>query len=85
MTVSNTVAHPQLESEMPRALKTDDFFLYAVRRSGHWKNTRMIGVNNWREDLTVQDFIDFLKKKGVSASEVAIPRNFITSAKAKRS
>lgn len=67
---------------MPRALKTDKFYLYAAGRSGYWRDKRLLGVNptheGGTEGLTVQDLLDFLKEKGVSPSTVVLPSAFIT-------
>ena len=54
---------------MPRALKTDKFFLYAPRKSGHWKNKGLLGINGSYNgdisDINLKDLIEFLREKGV--------------------
>jgi hypothetical protein len=64
---------------MPRALKTDKFYIYAAKKSGHRKNMRLLGAKS--EDLTIQDLLDFLSEKSLSPSEVILPNNFVTYAK----
>ncbi|MFA5935071.1 MAG: hypothetical protein WC827_04255 [Candidatus Paceibacterota bacterium] len=68
---------------MPRALKTDKFFLGAIQKSGRMKGKRLLSFNyaysGDTSKINLQDMIDFLKEKGVEPSSVEVPRNFITS------
>ena len=68
---------------MPRALKSDKFFIYAAKKSGYWKGKRMLGVNDSYEGearLTVQDLVDFLKDEEIELSKVVLSDSFITYA-----
>lgn len=70
---------------MPRALKTDKFFFYTAKKSGHWKGKIMIGVNGLYEgginNISIQDLIDFLAKNEINPSNVEINNSFIVYAK----
>jgi hypothetical protein len=70
---------------MPRARKTDKFFLYAAKKSGYWKDKRLLGINYLYtgsvDDLTLQDLLDFLTEKSVSPSAVRLSHTFSTFAK----
>lgn len=65
---------------MPRALKSDKFFMYNARKKGYWKNKILIGVNHLYEggtnNLSLQDLIDFLKEKNIETSSVPLNSSF---------
>jgi hypothetical protein len=65
--------------------KTEKFFIYAAKKSGNYKNKRLLGVNHsyegGTENLTFQDLVDFLKEKNIDLSTVALQSSFITVAK----
>jgi hypothetical protein len=70
---------------MPRALKTDKFFVYATAKKGHGRGKRLMGANHTHPEggnnLTVQDLLDFLAIHRIPASDVQLPKGFITYAK----
>ena len=67
---------------MPRALKTDKFFIGSVQKKGPAKGKIVLSFNclyNGETDkITLQDLIDFLKEKGVKPSAVKVPNDFFT-------
>ena len=69
---------------MPRALKSEKFYLHAPGKSGFYRGKRLLGINSSYEgktdNLTIQDLVDFLKEKEVKLSEVILPSGFITVA-----
>lgn len=66
---------------MPRAKKTDKFFIYAPKKSGYRKGKKLLGVNHPADGLTIQDLVEFLKEQGIPLSTVSLPSGFITTAK----
>ncbi len=65
---------------MPRALKSDKFFIYAPKKHGRRKGQMLLGVNGMSE-RNIQDLLDFLKEKGIKPSAVSLPPNFMVYAK----
>lgn len=68
---------------MPRAKKSDKFFLYADPKRGHFKGKRLLGVNHscdMNSQVTLQDLISFLNEHGIPPQQVKMPGNFITVA-----
>lgn len=65
---------------MPRALKSDKFFIYAPKRSGYSKGKRLMGVNltgdKGHKDVNLQDLLDFLKKNEIDPAKVPLPGQF---------
>ena len=63
-------------------LNRDKFFIYAPVRHGAMKGTRLLGVNHsfkgGANNPSLQDLIDFLKKKEVDLARVEIPSEFKT-------
>jgi len=60
---------------MPRAKKTDKFFIYAPDRSGPFKGKRFMGINLLYEGgqkITVQDLCDFLKEMNIDPATVQL-------------
>jgi hypothetical protein len=65
--------------------KAEKFFIYAAKKSGHYKGKRLLGVNHSYEggadNLTLEDLVEFLKGKNIDLSSVALPSSFTTVAK----
>ncbi len=63
---------------MPRALKTDKFFLYKPTKSGPRKNSIFVGANDKFEggvsNVNLQDLIEFLAKNNIDPSDVSMER-----------
>ena len=72
---------------MPRALNTSKFYILAPKKSGHWKNKSLIGVNySYRGDptsITFQDLIDFLGEHKIDPSTIRIESGFMIVAEIK--
>ena len=68
-----------------RAKKSDKFFVYAPKKSGFWKDKRLLGINSSYEGgtdtITIQDLVDFLKEKGIDPAKIVLPRGFVIYAK----
>lgn len=64
---------------MPRAKKTDKFYIVNVRGHKVYGN-HLVGINPLYEgdskNLTLQEFIDFLQKVGVDPATVKLPAKF---------
>ncbi len=70
---------------MPRALKSDKFFLHAVQKRGPFKGHRLLGVNHTYRDgknITLQHLLDFLKEKGIETSQVPVLDSYMVYIKA---
>lgn len=69
---------------MPRPKKTDKFFFYTAKKTGFFKNKRLIGVNHLQEggsdNLNLQDLIDFVKENDIDPSKVKIHGSFTSYA-----
>jgi hypothetical protein len=62
--------------------KNAKFFLYAAKKSGCWKDKRLLGVNHSYEgEVTLQDLVDFLAAKNIDPNTVILPRVFSVYAK----
>ena len=72
---------------MPRALRSDKFFVYTAQKSGCFKKKMLLGINSsykgGAEDISLQDLIDFLEEKKIGISSVKVPAGFITVAQCK--
>lgn len=65
---------------MPRALKSDKFFIYAPTKVGYGKGTRLMGVNHlYKGSINLQDLLDFLKKHEIDPARVPVSTNFIVN------
>lgn len=61
---------------MPRAKKSDKFYLYAPEQRGRYKGTQLLGARG--EDATFQDLLDFLQVHGIEPSKIALGGHFTT-------
>ncbi len=55
---------------MPCALKSDKFFLYALKRRGKNKGTQLLGAR--AESVTVQDLLEFLASHNIHPANVPL-------------
>jgi len=71
-----------MEVLMPRALKSDKFFLVNKRRRGNPKGSRLLGINDvysGGDTVTLKDLNDFLQKTQVDPAKVMVPDSFMTT------
>ncbi len=63
---------------MPRARKTDKFFLYKPTKSGPRKNSIFMGANDSFEggvnNINLKDLIEFLENNNIDPSDVPMKR-----------
>ncbi|MFA6536048.1 MAG: hypothetical protein WCT25_01290 [Candidatus Paceibacterota bacterium] len=64
---------------MPRALKTDRFFLQKAARSGKNKDKLLVGVHSSHKDITLQNLLDFLEANQIDPSQVELKFGFVTT------
>lgn len=62
--------------------KTSKFRIYAPGKSGYYKNKRLLGINIFYEgdknDIKLQDLLDFLKEENIHPSTVQLYNTFGT-------
>lgn len=67
---------PRREFKMPRTKNTDKFFIYDPKKSGFYKNKRLLGVNfsykGDKNNINLQDLFDFLKEQGVDLATIKL-------------
>ena len=67
---------------MPRAARTDKFYMHAPPKKGREKGKSLIGINHnyvgGVDAITLQDLLDFLKEHDIDPVRVNLPSHYTT-------